>query len=82
MLFLLASLAAAGAAPTVVHFPEPSAKTVQSCMPSGITFAQRTNRKGGLRRLGEEPPANLYLGVLRNVGGCPEPAVVRTGIRR
>ena len=82
MLFLLASLAAAGAAPTVVIMPEPTAKPVRSCTPQGVTFARQTAKAHGLRRLGEEPPANEYLTVVRNVGGCPEPAVVRTGIRR
>ena len=81
MLFLLASLAAS-ATPIVVRHPEPSARTVKSCMPQGVTFAETTARSRGLRRLGEEPPANEYLAVVRHVGGCPEPAVVRTGIRR
>ena len=82
MLFLLVTLAAAGANPIVVRHPAPSAKPVQSCMPHGVTFAEVTPKSHGLRRLGEEPPANEYLAVVRNVGGCPEPAVVRTGIRR
>jgi hypothetical protein len=83
MMFLLASLAAAaGTAPSVVQFPEPAARPVRSCMPRGVTFAQQTARAHGLRRLGEEPPANEYLAVDRNVGGCPAPAVVRTRIVR
>ena len=82
MLFLLASLVAASTAPGVVRHPEPSAKTVKSCMPHGVTFAEVTSKSHGLRRLGEEPPANEYLAVVRHVGGCPEPAVVRTGFRR
>jgi hypothetical protein len=83
MLFLLASLAAAaGATPTIVRSPAPAAKPVRSCMPQGVTFAQQTARSHGLRRLGEEPPANEYLAVDRNVGGCPAPAVVRTRIVR
>src|SRR3954447_11949776 len=41
MLFLLASLAAAAPAPIVVRLPEP-AKPVRSCMPQGVTLAQRT----------------------------------------
>ena len=82
MLFLLASLAVAAAEPTVVRIPEPAAKPAASCMPRGVTFAVRTGKGGGLRRLGDEPPANEYLAVERNVGGCPAPAIVRTGIRR
>jgi len=80
MLFLLATLAAAGAAPTVVRIPEPAA-AADRCAPTRPTFAK--GKKGSaLRRLGEEPPATEYLAVVRNVGGCPEPAVVRTGIGR
>jgi len=83
MLFLLASLAAAaGTVPTVVRLPEPSTKPVRSCMPQGVTFAEVTAKAQGFRRLGEEPAANQYLAVERNVGGCPAPAVVRTGIRK
>ena len=82
MLFLLVNLAAAtGTVPTVVRLPEP-ARPVRSCMPRGVTFAEVTARAQGFRRLGEEPAANQYLAVERNFGGCPVPAVVRTGIRR
>ena len=83
MLFLLAMLAAAAVPAAAPAQPaQAAAKPVQSCMPHGITFAEVTSKSRGLRRLGEEPPANQYLAVVRNVGGCPEPAVVRTGIRR
>ena len=82
MLFLLASLAAAGAAPTAIRMPEPVAKPVRSCKPHGITFAEQASKSRGLHRLGEEPPAREYLTVVRNVGGCPIPAIVRTGIGR
>ena len=79
MLFLLASFAAAaGTIPAVA----PAAKPVRSCMPQGVTFAEVTAKAHGFRRLGEEPAANQYLAVDRNVGGCPAPAIVRTGIRR
>ena len=33
-----------------------------------------------MSRLGEEPSAALALAVHREVGGCPDPAIVRTGI--
>jgi hypothetical protein len=81
MLFLLAAFAAAGASPSVVHIPQPAAAP-SSCRPRGITDAKGVAPQHSLRRLGEEPPAAEYLAVVRNVGGCPEPAVVRTGIGR
>jgi hypothetical protein len=82
MLFLLASLAAAGAAPLPARTLEAAGKPVHGCVGPGITYAEVTARAHGLRRLGDEPAANQYLAVDRNVGGCPAPAVVRTGIRR
>jgi hypothetical protein len=83
MLFLLAILAAAqGATPSVVRLPAQPAKASHSCLPQGVTFAQQTNAIHGLRRLGVEPPASQYLAVDRQVGGCPAPAIVRTGIGR
>jgi hypothetical protein len=80
MLFLLAAFAATGATPSVVRIPEPAAAPA-SCRPRAITYAKSVSGHG-LRRLGEEPPATEYLAVERHVGGCPEPAVVRTGIGR
>jgi hypothetical protein len=81
MLFLLATLAAAGAAPTVVRTPEPAA-AAQRCAPPKVTYAQQMRRNNRVHRLGEEPPATQYLAVSRHVGGCPDPAIVRTGIGR
>ena len=78
MLFLLAAFAAA---PTVVTLP-PKAAPPSHCPVPSLTYAKNGVPAHGLRRLGEEPPANEYLAVHRQIGGCPEPAVVRTGIRR
>lgn len=81
MLFLLAILAAAsGTTLSVVRLPEAPPK--QSCAPPAVTYAQRTAKSNGVHRLGEEPPAKAYLAVERRVGGCPAPAIVRTGIGR
>lgn len=80
MLFLLASLAAA--APVAVPIADGAAKSANRCPAPTITFALSGPNPKGLRRLGDEPSANEYLAVERNVGGCPAPAVVRTGIRR
>jgi hypothetical protein len=65
------------AAPAVVQTPPPRA---HSCMPQGITYARKGRRGTQPQKLGEEPPARQYLAVVRHVGGCPEPAVVRSGI--
>ncbi|HEX5181802.1 MAG TPA: hypothetical protein VFW19_01495 [Allosphingosinicella sp.] len=78
MLFLLATLAAS-ATPTVVRIPEPAAPA--RCG-AHVTYAKDGAKTHGLRRLGEEPPASEYLAVDRFIGGCPAPAVVRTGIGR
>ena len=76
MLFLLASLAAATPAlPARTGLPA-------HCDIPKVTFAMETERRNGLRRLGDEPPAAQYLAVDRRVGGCPAPAIVRTGIGR
>lgn len=76
MLFLLASLAAA--TPALPAKGAPAAR----CEIPKVTFAMETERHEGLRRLGDEPPATQYLAVARHVGGCPAPAVIRTGIGR
>jgi hypothetical protein len=86
MLFtILVSLAASAAAP----LPPPPPRA-HRCMPPAVTYANKGRRAtppqklGDLptapRKLGELPPATEYLAVVRNVGGCPEPAVVRSGI--
>ncbi|HEX4737896.1 MAG TPA: hypothetical protein VH331_10075 [Allosphingosinicella sp.] len=82
MLFLLATLATASAAThSVVRIPEPAAVS-DRCAAPGITYAKNRSVTNGLRRLGEDPPASQYLAVDRFMGGCPVPAVVRTGIGR
>ncbi|MEA3001623.1 MAG: hypothetical protein QOH81_411 [Sphingomonadales bacterium] len=75
MLFLLAALAAAPAA-------APAAKPAapRHCRVPAVTWAKGRPAGAAVRRLGEEPPASHYLAVWRVVGGCPEPAVLRTGI--
>jgi hypothetical protein len=66
------------AAPAVVQSPPPP--RAHSCIPSGVTYAKHGRGATQPRNLGEEPPARHYLAVVRHVGGCPEPAVVRSGI--
>ncbi|MDB5692765.1 MAG: hypothetical protein JWO81_1828 [Alphaproteobacteria bacterium] len=76
MLFLIAALAAAPAAPA------PKASAPLHCLPPTVSYAKGAASAHSVRRLGEEPPASHYLAVWRVVGGCSEPAVVRTGIGR
>ncbi|MBV8685506.1 MAG: hypothetical protein JOZ90_16575 [Alphaproteobacteria bacterium] len=52
-----------------------------ACPGIPITYAETSPRASRVQKLGELPPANHYLAVERQVGGCREPAVVRTGIR-
>jgi hypothetical protein len=79
MLFLLATLAASTVTPSVVRIPEsaPPARCGTQ-----LRYARSEAKTPGLHRLGEEPPAKHYLAVDRTIGGCPAPAVLRTGIGR
>jgi hypothetical protein len=74
---ILLALAAPAAAPA----PAPR------CTLRGPTYAKGRApeqlgdlRATGARKLGELPPARHYLAVERHVGGCPAPAVIRSGI--
>jgi hypothetical protein len=72
---LLFALAAPATAPA--QTPRPLARR---CTPPGLTYAQKGPRVVAPQKLGEQPPAREYLAVVRQVAGCPEPAVVRSGI--
>jgi hypothetical protein len=43
-------------------------------------MADRPAKAARASRLGDEPSAALALTVYREVGGCPDPAILRTGI--
>jgi hypothetical protein len=58
----------------------PRAAAPAHCDLPRVTFAGPAPVKAQPQKLGEQPPANHYLAVDRNVGGCPAPAIVRTGI--
>jgi hypothetical protein len=60
----------------------PTPATPQRCRAPGITYTGRARPVTSPRKLGELPPARHYLAVVRDVGGCPEPAVLRSGIGR
>ena len=79
MLFLLATLAASATTPTVVRTPEAPAPA--RCGPR-VAYAKNGAKMRGIHPLNEEPPASEYLTVVRTIGGCQIPAVVRTGIGR
>jgi hypothetical protein len=75
---ILIALAAPAAAPA------PAAAKVEPrrCALPGVTYAGKGSGTTRAQKLRDQPPANQYLAVVRHVGGCPEPAVVRTGIGR
>jgi hypothetical protein len=73
---LLLSLAAATTVPAAAH---PVSAAAQ-CRSPGITYAAPSVYNAQPRKLGDLPPARHYLAVDRHVGGCPAPAVVRSGI--
>jgi len=47
---------------------------------SRLRMADRPVKAAKATRLGDEPSAALALAVHREVGNCPEPVIVRTGI--
>jgi hypothetical protein len=51
----------------------------EGCARTGITYA-KDGVTGRPRTLNDQPPANLYLAVDRQIAGCPTPATLRTGI--
>jgi hypothetical protein len=61
--------------------PAPAAAPpAKRCAPPRTTFAEAGPEAARARTLGDQPPANHYLAVSRQLDGCPEPALVRTGI--
>jgi hypothetical protein len=68
------------AAPVAARsLPAPAA--ARDCLLPGPTLAQNGQVATRVQKLGELPAANHYLAVVRDVGGCPEPTIVRTGIK-
>ena len=51
----------------------------RDCYGSIFRYADE-NKKTRPQRLGELPPGNLILGVVRDIAGCQRPVVVRYGI--
>jgi hypothetical protein len=76
---ILLALAAPPADPASGHAAR-SFPPARHCSPTGVTYAGRGKVATAPQKLGDQPPARHYLAVVRHVGGCPEPAVVRSGI--
>jgi hypothetical protein len=84
-LALLAPLAALSAAPPPKPGPSPATAPLPvrgagGCELPTVTYARQPQSAKQAQKLGDLPAANSYLAVERHVGGCPEPAVLRTGI--
>lgn len=71
----------AAAAPPTRPLPSPAAAPFKSCLVPGATLALAGPRQARPSPLADQPPANLYLSVVRHVEGCPTPAMIRTGRR-
>ena len=81
-------LAAALVLPTGSSFAQPAspapnpnkfASARLDCQASRVQHADLVGRKPSFNRLGELPPADLMLAVVREVDGCQEPVVVGQG---
>ena len=73
--FVLPSASAAAPAPDARSI----VSTPRNCAKPGLRMAKR-GQGARVTRLGDEPPAMLAFTVYREVGGCPEPAVLVEGI--
>lgn len=80
-LVMLGGNSAAGAAPAAVVQTPPQANTASTgepCQRPGVILAQPRGPTG-VEKLGELPPGDLLLAVLRGRKGCYIPVVVRKG---
>jgi hypothetical protein len=78
---ILGGASAAGAAPAGV-VQTPSAKTTSTgerCQRAGVIWAER-GKSAQRSKLGELPPGDLVLTVVREENGCQKPVIVRYGI--
>lgn len=84
---LLSALLLAGAVQTVPAVPTPAlhpSVVEAACRAAGLELVDRPARtaKPKVRRLGDLPPANHTLTVLRSVDGCPVSSTIRYGVDR
>ena len=81
-------LAAALILPTIGAHGQPPASravagapgTAAPCADPSMVHQARPDRSAKLHKLGELPPANLYLSVYRLVDGCQVPVIAGYGI--
>ena len=73
-----AAVAAGTAAPAVTS-PSPAVAAASGKCPASMHWAD-FKRRPAIRRLDQLPPGRLELTVLRAMGNCPEPVVLREGI--
>ena len=77
---MLSMVLLAFAAQTASAAPAAVPPRAAPCRMPGLTYVGKDKDIARLQRLGDQPPATHYLAVARHVGGCPAPAIVRTGI--
>ncbi|MEI9926400.1 MAG: hypothetical protein WDN44_00065 [Sphingomonas sp.] len=83
MLFALFLMAApqSDALPDRAQTPRfTAAPAAPICRNAKMVLTGRDDAPVRVRRLGEEPTANLYLGVLRYEGKCEKPVMIRQDI--
>jgi hypothetical protein len=88
LLFAIAALplivpAASTARTLVVHSPQKPAELAQSndnCPRTTSVYAWDRGKQVTPRRLTDLPDANVYASVLRHIGRCEVPVVVRFGV--
>ena len=79
-LTILGSLLIVGAAPAA-QAPAPAPAQSKFNCPEKLRHAKDQGQAVGPRRLGDEPPANVYLSLYRrDAKGCADPVVVRYGV--
>lgn len=82
LLFLLPATTIAASVPPIpmARMPTPViGRNAPQCPDEALRHATG-NRLPGPQKLGDLPPANLYLAVDRSIGGCRRPIIVSTGI--
>ena len=83
LLVLLALVLPSASVAAPAQRPGPAATVAASndCRDySRLRMAGRPGTAARVTPLGDEPAAALALTVYREVGGCPDPAILRTGI--
>jgi hypothetical protein len=75
------SPAAAATAPNAARFKVPGSSGFAQCLP-GPVAAQSPPKAERPQKLGELPPGQVYLTVVRTIGGCPVPAMSQVRVGR